>query len=163
MDNEKSLLNFLTFYQTMIDIVQIFGETEIGRCEVDREAVARYLLSNKYFVDMWGCTDEESVQQKITDDILAGFPVWQFLKISDWTKRMMERSFADDCEKQMQELRAKYKCYSCKWYKLTQTSFGTLEQCKRPISHYDWRGKSPFKPRKACKYYEEEDGRRDVS
>ena len=38
--NENEFKRRIQFYSAVCDIVQIFGETEIGTCEVDEEAVA---------------------------------------------------------------------------------------------------------------------------
>lgn len=155
--SNKQLVNYFVLYQAIIDIAKIFGETELGSdCEVDECAVAEYCLSNKYIVDMWGITSKEDVYEKITNDILNGMRIWDLLKISDWTKSMLDKSFLDEQQAVMEKLRKKYKCYTCKWFEMTKTSIGTFIECNRPKDKRSWsthkRGK--FEPKKSCKYYE---------
>lgn len=154
----------LIYFQALIEIVQLWGQTEIGDCEVDVEAVAAYVNSDKFnLIDMWGVgADKDAIYQHITDDILAGFPIWQLLKVSPWTKSMLERSFRASVERSEAELRAKYKCYTCKHYSCRETALGTLEKCVRPKTNTrgrepsEWRGRAEaFSPKKKCKYYEE--------
>lgn len=154
----------LIYFQALIDIVQLWGQTEIGDCEVDVEAVADYINSDRFnLMDMWGIgADRDVIYQHITDDILAGFPIWQLLKVSDWTKAMLDRSFRDTAARQEAELKAKYKCYTCKYYKVTETALGLLKECVRPKTNTrgrepsEWRGRrEAFSPKKKCKYYEE--------
>lgn len=153
----------LLYFQALIDIVQLWGQTEIGDCEVDVGAVAAYINSDKFnMIDMWGIgADRDAIYQHITDDILQGFPIWQLLKISDWTKQMLERSFRASQERSEAELKAKYKCYTCKHYSCRETALGALEKCVRPKTSirgrepYEWRGRSDcFSPKKRCKWYE---------
>lgn len=154
---EDKLIEFLNFYSAMIDIVQIFGNTEVGTCEVDEDAVARYCLSNKYIIDMWGIYDKEDIYKKITDDILSGMHVWEFLKISDWTKRMLEESFAQEVD----DYRSNYKCFTCRYFKERHTSFGTLYECNYSKVKQDWRRRDRYiEPKKRCKNYEENKNRR---
>ena len=46
--NVEEFKKRLQFYSAVHDIVQIFGETEVGTCEIDEEAVAEYCLSLKF-------------------------------------------------------------------------------------------------------------------
>ena len=154
MSPNEAEIRKLLYFQALIDIVQLWGETEIGDCEVDVEAVASYINSDKFnLMDMWGIgADRDAIYQHITDDILAGFPIWQLLKVSDWTKAMLNRSFKADCDAQEAELKAKYKCYTCKYYSCRETALGRLEKCTRPR---DWRGREEaFSPKKKCKWWE---------
>ena len=36
------------FFSAVCNIVQIFGETELGSCEVDEDAVAEYTMSDHF-------------------------------------------------------------------------------------------------------------------
>ena len=159
--NRKDILKF-RFYQALVDIVKLFGETEIGECEVDEEAAAQYVNSFQFVNDMWGVSSKEEFYQKITDDIINGFPVWQFLKVSDWTKQRLENTFARESEEKRRRLERTYKCFTCKYFKEYHTSLGTLYECTREAST-DWiRGRQfslkrrdkYIDPKKRCKWYE---------
>lgn len=149
------------FYSSIIDIVQIFGETELGSCEVDEEAVAQYCMSDKFLFDNFTNYTKEDMYQKITDDILNGMPVWEFLKVSDWTKQMLERSFVEEKELKYRELCKKYKCYTCQYYKAVETGIGLHESCSykkenkirgREIKNWK-KTRDYFHPQKKCANY----------
>lgn len=147
------LVKQLRFYQGIVDIVKIFGETEIGDCEVDEEAVAKYVASFKFANDTWGLESKDEIYQKITDDIINGWPVWEFLKISDWAKQMLEKSFAEEVIKEREELERKYKCYTCKYLDESPTSLGMLQKCMRPRGRFEMERRDYFEPKKRCKSY----------
>lgn len=147
------LVKQLRFYQGIVDIVKIFGETEIGDCEVDEEAVAKYVASLKFTSDTWGLESKDEIYQKITDDIINGWPVWEFLKISDWTKQMLEKSFAEEVIKEREELERKYKCYTCKYLNESPTSLGMFRKCMRPRGRFEMERRDYFEPKKRCKSY----------
>lgn len=164
---KEELTRAFELYSVIREIVQLFGEMEIGSgCEVDDEALASYITSNKYIVDFWGVNSKEEKQQKITDDILNGMPVWQFLKVSDWTKKMLERDLANEQEEAYRKLCRKYKCYTCRYMHTHETSFGDISECtyhpedtssasskgreRRP----DWKlRREAFHPKTRCKNY----------
>ena len=146
------------------DIVELFAETELGSgCEVDVEKLINYVSGFSFFVnDMWGVKgdDKEAIYQIVTDDILAGFPIWQLLKIPDWTKNMLEREFAAEQERKRKELEKKFKCYTCRYFVEKQTELGVWTECtwkppadKRDFSLKPRRGAS-FEPKRRCKNYE---------
>lgn len=128
---DKEMKRRFFFYSAIIDIVQIFGEAELGSCEVDEESIVEYCMSYKFSVDnyIYNVNTKEDMYQKITDDILNGMPVWEFLKVSDWTKRMFEKSFVEEKELKYYKLCKKYKCYTCQYYKASETDIGVFEKC----------------------------------
>ena len=143
----------LRFYQAIVDVVKILGETEIGDCEVDEEAVARYVSSMKFIGDMWGIVSKEEIYEKITEDIINGFPVWDFLKVSDWTKNMLERSFADQQIQERKRLEETYKCFTCKYLVEEETSMGIFRKCKRPRGRFSFERRDYFEPKEVCDHY----------
>lgn len=152
----------LYYFLAVKEIVELFAETELGSgCEVDVEAVANYVQSFRFFAgDMWGIKEKEEIYQVVTDDILSGFPVWQLLKIPDWTKNMLEREFAAEQERKRQEMINTYKCFTCKYYIRKETELGTWQECtwrpesnKRDFSLKPRRG-AYFKLKRRCKNYE---------
>ncbi len=148
------------YFSALIDIAKLFAEREIGSdVEIDIEAAATYVNSFKFVVDYHdynGVLDsKESMYKRITDEIIAGLPIWQLLKLSDWTKSMLERSFAKKIQ-EAEEIRKKiYKCYTCEYLSVAKTSLGVFEDCKRPKDRKrDWRvERKGFEPQKKCKYY----------
>ena len=49
--SSEELKKRFEFYSAILDVVKIFGETEIGTCEVDEEALSEYCSSDKFVVD----------------------------------------------------------------------------------------------------------------
>lgn len=155
--NNEMRKRFL-FFSAVCDIVQIFGETELGSCEVDEEAVAEYTMSDHFIAHLFSCNSKEEVYEKVTEDILNGFPVWQFLKVSDWTRQRLENTYATEQTRQWGALCRKYCCYTCRYYSSQDTGIGLLEKCsykkkdgssRRDVS--SWKGRrEAFSPKKSC-------------
>ncbi len=154
--NEKLIIQ-LRFYQAVVDVVRTFGEMEIGECEVDEEAVANYVASFKFVNDLWGISSKEDIYQKLTDDIINGWPVWDFLKLSDWKRNMLDREFRRKAEEERARLEQEYKCYTCKWLEEKETSLGIFRKCKKPRDGFEMKRREYFDPKKRCKAYEPKD------
>jgi len=159
--NDGELKRRFQFYSAVHDIVQIWGETEIGNCEVDEDAIAEYCMSLKFATDHYSCWTKEDIYQKITDDILEGFPVWRYLKLSDWTKEMIEKAFANEQQKEWLKLCKQYKCYTCKYHQMKNTGIGAFQECtwEPPrdgnfSSRRYWLKRREFTPKKSCAKYE---------
>ena len=103
----------------IIEILQIFADSEIGgQYEINYEAVANYIDSIKFSADYFECQTKEEIYERFTEDIYAGLPVWRWLKLSEWTMNMVERTFEDECQAEYRELCKKYKCLTCKYHKV---------------------------------------------
>lgn len=151
MDNE--MRKRFQFFSAICNIVQIFGETELGTCEVDEETVAEYTMSNHFIAHLFSCNTKEEIYEKITEDIVNGFPVWQFLKVSDWTKKRLETTYETEQAKKWEALRKKYYCYTCKYYKAKDTSIGLLEECANKKDRFKLERRGCFSPKTSCVYY----------
>lgn len=151
----NSLKKQLTYFNVFKDIISIFGQTEIGNDEVDIDALATYLSSNKFFFDTYSANTEEEMQQQITELIENGFPVWRFLKCSDWTKDMIEKSFKEECKQEKEELFKTYKCLTCQYYSCQQTQIGLLQKClhEEEKTKHKIRKREEFNLKKKCKNY----------
>ena len=156
---EKELKQ-LTYYQALVDILTVFGESEIGSSELDTEAITCYVMSDNFFVDSVESLTKEDLYAQITDEILKGFPIWRFLKCSDWTKNMIETSFKEDLKRQDEEDKRIYKCLTCQHYEEIHTSLGVICKC-----HYKPDRADPFSRKRAildnlkrsCKNYSKMD------
>lgn len=152
----KPLEKQLMYFNAFKEIVSIFGQIEIGCEEVDVESLATYLSSDRFFFDSFTANTEEEMQEQITELIENGFPVWRFLKCSDWTKNMVEKSFKDECEREKEKMLKTYKCLSCQYYECRQTHIGFLEKClcDNFNKNSKWNNKrNDFKLKKSCKNY----------
>lgn len=153
----KSLIKQLVYFNEFKEIVSIFGQTEIGTEEVDVEALADYLASDKFFVDLYNydIQDIDGIDSYITNLIENGFPVWKFLKISDWTKDMVEKSFTEECEQELDIMKKKYCCLSCNYYIVKDTPYGLLTRCtNKNCKYYYGNRNETFTLQKECKKYE---------
>lgn len=117
------------FFNYFKEIIEVFGETEVGCNQVDIEALGTYLSSDKFWADSWDYNTEDEAKEFITNLILDGFPVWQYLKCSDWTKQMVSKSFEDEVQKEYEEQCKLYKCLTCKHYKVHNTGLGIIDEC----------------------------------
>jgi hypothetical protein len=154
----ESVKKQLVYFNEFKEIVSIFGQTEVGTDEVDIEALSEYLSSDKFFVDLFDykTKDIESIDWYITNLIENGFPVWQFLKISDWTKNMIEKSFKKECQEELKELQQTYCCLSCQHYMIKDTSIGLLVRCtNKNCKQYFGNRNGPLQLQEKCKEYKE--------
>jgi hypothetical protein len=145
----------LMYFNVFKEIISIFGQMEIGNDEVDIEELATYLSSDKFFFDTFTAETEEEMQEQITELIENGFPIWRFLKCSDWTKNMVEKSFKEECEQEKQELFKTYKCLTCQYYTCQQTQIGLLQKCsyEEEKTKHRIRKREEFNLKKKCKHY----------
>ena len=148
----------LVYFNEFKEIVSIFGETEIGTGEVNIEALAEYLESDKFFVDMFDykIEDIDAIDTYITNLIENGFPVWRYLKISAWTKEMVEKSFTEECKKELKEMKEKYCCLSCKYFYENNTELGLIVKCTKPkgLKYFERIDRDPLEFKESCEYYE---------
>lgn len=152
-----SLTKQLVYFNEFKEIISIFGQTEVGTSEVDVKALADYLASDKFFVDMfdYNIEDIDGIDLYITNLIENGFPVWRFLKISNWTKNMLEQSFTEECEEELKEMQKTYCCLSCNYYMVKDTPYGLLIRCtNKDCKHYYGNRNGALELQKECKEYE---------
>lgn len=151
----NSLKKQLTYFNTFKDIISIFGQVEVGCEEVNIDELATYLSSDKFFFDTFTAETDEEMQEQITELIVNGFPVWRFLKCSDWTKNMIEESFKVECEQEKEELFKTCKCLTCQYYTCTETSIGLLQKCsyKEENNMNLMKRREGFELKKECKNY----------
>lgn len=149
----------LNFIAAVFDVVTIFGEIEVGSTELDLDAIDAYLESPRILNDFWDLRTKEDMYQYLTDDILNGNPIWYFLKLPAWTKKMFDASFLEMVAEEEKERRRKYPCYrDCKFYRVDQVSLGDIEKCTcKELNPWNKRSTEPFKPKRKCKYYEEKE------
>lgn len=149
----------LVYFNEFKEIISIFGQTEIGTEEVDIQALAEYLDSDKFFVDMFDykVDDIDAIDTYITGLIENGFPVWRFLKVSDWTKNMVEKSFTEECEQEFKIMKEKYCCLSCKHYYEKYTKLGLIVKCMKPKGnkYFEKIDRGPLELKEKCEQYEE--------
>lgn len=162
MNNIERTEKEFIFFSALCDVVKLFGDMELGSCEVDISAVATYCKDFKFQTDLFEYNTKEEIYEKITNDILDGFPVWEFLEVSDWTKSMLEKSYLNKQKKKYDLLCKKYACMTCQYYNAEDTSIGVFEKCtlkESVMGRRDLRLKrtSSFRKKKSCKNYIKEE------
>ena len=164
---EEKIEKKCLFLEAMIRFTEIFGNENIGDCEVDIAKIINYSESKHFnFIMSWECETLDDFYKLIENMILEGFPIWHFLKISDWTKNIFDKEFEKEIQtrKQSEELeKSKYKCYKCKWIKETQTSLGLIFKCDKPENkiiqrRYGRLKPESFEPKKRCKDFINSEG-----
>lgn len=145
------------FLEAMIRFAEIFGNENLGACEVDIAKIISYAETEQFkFVTGWDCNTLEDYYKLIENMVLDGFPIWHFLKLSDWTKNILDQEFRKEVEKAMkveQLEKQKYKCYNCEYFSEHRTSLGILYKCnKSKLPGEKWRltTREPFKLKKKC-------------
>lgn len=122
----------LIIFSAIIDILTIFADTEIGgQYEFDYDAIDNYISSFKCQAEYFDYTTKDEIYEKFTQDIYNGLPVWRFLKLSDWTMKMVEDSFRVECENELEQLKKIYKCLTCQHYHTEKLTMGLIwQECK---------------------------------
>ena len=169
MNIDRITEKHLLIFSAITDILKIFADTEIGgQYDFNYEEIAKYLNSLKSVNDYWSSDTKEEIYETFTKDIYEGYPVWRMLKLTPWTSNMIEKSFTKDCEQLYNEECKKYKCLSCRYYKVINTELGPLDNCTYEEQHtYNiskssstgrkhWlpKRKEPFELKTQCLQYE---------
>lgn len=159
--NMSDIAKIVKITSAIREMLEIFAEQEIGYdVEIDDDALASYIDSNKGFADYFLANTKEEIYDVFLKQILNGYPVWQLLKLSDWTKNMLQREFQKEIDEEEQEMKKRYACLTCKYYSYTETSLGRLPKCHGESWIKDEFGfrKERVKLRKQCKRYEKLEG-----
>ena len=131
----KEIIQYLDFYEVMKEFLEVYSIENIGyNCTINREAIAKYIIN--------------------------GHRIWDLLNLTNWQIKMMERQFEVECEEKEKDLKIKYKCPTCKYLNVHNTSFGAIHYCKAKINTNvvnGSRGISLDDYKTKCKYYMEAD------
>lgn len=127
----------LMIFSAIIDILNIFADTEIGgQYEFDYDAIDNYISSFKCQAEYFDYQTKDEIYAKFTQDIYNGLPVWRFLKLPNWTMNMVEKSFKTDCENEFEQLKKIYKCLTCKYFHSHRLGVGLIyQECKYEETH----------------------------
>lgn len=122
----------LIIFSAITDILTIFADTEIGgQYEFDYDAIDNYISSFKCSAEYFDYSTKEEIYDRFTQDIYNGLPVWRFLKLPEWTMKMVEDSFRVECENELEQLKKIYKCLTCQYYHTEKLTMGLIwQECK---------------------------------
>ena len=147
-------LAFIMRYVAITDILKIFAETEIGTtAEIDNAAICQYLRSPQAISDYWEAKTPEDCYDVFTKQVEEGYPIWQLLKLPEFTRQQLEKEFQAEREREEAKRKKKYKCLTCKYLDITKTGFGDIYGCKNPCELKQARTEFSLKTR--CKNYEQ--------
>lgn len=153
----------LDIYEAITDILRVFISSEIGTdVEFDNEVIAEYIGSANCRVHFWDSKTKEDIYKQFTDDVLNGYPVWDMVKLPEWTRKMVEKSFQAEQADALEKAKKKYRCLTCKYYYEKHTQLGVLRKCiherccvnTNPIGH---RKGVLMQLRRVCKLYSRKD------
>lgn len=125
------------YLKAFLQFIETWASEEIGsNVEVDFVKVFKYLTSERFFFQEFensGDLSEEELYEvalkSVEAKVLAGFPVWEYLRMSDWTKRMLEVTFQSEADKELSEAKKKYPCLSCRFFSITRYAMGDKDHC----------------------------------
>ena len=128
----KSMLLYqLEFYEVLREFLGCYASEHIGEATLDLEAISTFMESDKFlFVYKLEHTDKEALFKLFEEQVLEGYPVWEFFNISDWSKRMCEINFKKDINEKKDEEAKIYKCPTCRFLEIRHTSIGSRLKCK---------------------------------
>lgn len=126
--------------ESMIKFAENFGNENLGECEVDILKILNF-ADSEYFKLMlaWDCITQDDYFVLIEKMVLEGFAIWDFLKISDWTRKILDKEFAQEEIKREQEIQNKYICYKCQYFSQHETSLGIIYKCNKPRNNKSMR------------------------
>lgn len=154
MSQNRQLEMALAWYQACVNVVSIFGETEVGGAEPDHQAIVNYMSSISFISDAFDAPKGEDAiaffEEQLTERILDGFPVWRFLKLSPWTMQMVEQSFAVECVAEEAKRKRKYCCLRCEYLR----ERGYAYYCDAPSARLKMRPRE-FNLKQKCKEFKE--------
>ena len=133
-DDDKYKLNEfknkLVFYEVLKEFLVCYAGEFIGEVEIDTGAVAYFLNSDKYLIDYQiNKYSKDDLFKLFEEDILNGYPVWEFFKLNDWTKNILVKNFKDEEAERIKEMEKKYDCLTCSLFKVNNTTYGVVYKC----------------------------------
>jgi len=147
-------------FYAWIQVLEIFSEIEVGhQATINTDNLARYIMSDRAMVTYFEKENDDEIFQFITDDILMGAPVWHFLNVTPHMKSILQAELENEMIRQQRELEKTYKCPTCEFYSITDTSIGSLQDCtwkpeiKSRADEPRGRRRGDFELKKSCKNY----------
>lgn len=156
------------FIEALIKFTEIYAETTYGDAEINISEIVSYVESPKFIMrDAWTVQSLDDCYQLIEEMVLRGLPIWRFLRISEWSQRMLEKDLEVLANEQEEALKKQYKCFQgCRYYDETLTSLGLLMKCTyKPPTIGNGRLRTAtflkregsFSPKETCDEYQEKE------
>ena len=118
--------------EAFVLISEIYAQTEIGEnIKVDIPKIAVFVNSPDFEnQECYQITDLTKIYEHITNEILGGFPIFRFLKLSKWQLEMCEKDWQLRTNEEEKALQEKYPCKRCIHLYEKYTSMGMICKCK---------------------------------
>jgi len=121
-------VNILNYYSAIVEFLQIYASQEIGEIpEVDNEVICNFINSDRFITFRFrnDMSSKGTIFKFLEEQILDGFPIHHFFKLSEWKINILDREMIIDETKE----RNKFLCYSCSYFKEDETPYGRLLDC----------------------------------
>ena len=107
-----------TFLEGLIRFLEIYTQTEIGEgIELDVMKIALHINSPWFEnVSLFSFTSIEDVFSLLENMVLNGFPIWRFLKLTEWQQGIFENEYSELLRQARINIVEKHPCYGCIWY-----------------------------------------------
>ena len=124
------------YIKSLLCFVEVWASEEIcSDAEVDFSTVFQDVSSDAFHLRHldYSAGDDDEVERKvlelIEERVIEGFQIWKYLKLPEWTKSMLERSFAVEQESVFEKAKKKYPCLTCGKFKMDRCPLGTRDVC----------------------------------
>lgn len=130
----KETIEFLQFYEVLKEFLELYSNEFIGNnASINIENVARYLNSGRYLTRFkLEKFSKDELFKEFENDVLNGYPIWELLNISNWTRKILELEFKKNIKNELIKNIKKYKCLTCKYYEENHTPYGLIIKCNIP-------------------------------
>lgn len=152
--------------EAFVLIAEIYAQTEIGEgIKVDIPRIAVFVNSPDFEnQECYQITQLSQIYDHITEEILNGFPIFRFLKLTDWQLKMCEKDWQSRINEEEEELKKKYPCKRCIHLHEKYTSLGMICKCKSRkrnttkygIGYTENPGFHDYTKTKSCRFLETE-------
>lgn len=157
-DEEKSKRKGI-FLEGLIRFLDIYTQTEIAEgIELDITKIALHINSSVFENDdLYAIESIEDVYRLCESLAIAGLPLWRFCKLNDFQSMMFERQYKKLLKEIINKESKNKCCYNCIWYNEVETFLGTLYECNKPRTDFNWDShrRKYFDPdeTKVCEWY----------
>lgn len=124
------------FLKAFVEFISVWANEEVGSgVEIDFIKLYRYVSNDNFFLENFDASkaDEnealELALKKVEDMVLTGFPVWDYLKVPEWTKTMLEKTFKAETMAKREEATKKYPCLTCGYFSQSYFALGSIDEC----------------------------------
>ena len=129
-DSTKNKFKYL-YLEGMIKFLKMYAVNELGsNCDLDLYRIAMYINSVRFEnEDVYEIKSLDDIYNILTEEVIYGFPIWRFLKVSSSQLKYLESEYSDKLTKLKEILENEKSCRMCYFYRPIDTPFGFIEKC----------------------------------